>query len=131
MVIGIVEDDLFFQEELVSFLYTLSDIEDISVFAKGEDFLNSADNLNLDVLFLDIGLPDASGVEVAKCIRRGSPLLDIVFITADDSYIKDAFQLYASDYIEKPLNSERLKTTLERIRSRLVGFNQRIELKIG
>ncbi|NMA69077.1 MAG: response regulator transcription factor [Desulfitobacterium sp.] len=130
MIIGVVEDELLFRNELVSFLYTIPDIERIFVFANGEELLNSVHGLKFDVLFLDIGLPGISGIEVAKRIRRDCQLVDIIFITADDSYIKDAFRLYASDYIEKTLNVERLKITIERISWRFKSSIKKIELKM-
>ncbi|WP_019851006.1 LytTR family DNA-binding domain-containing protein [Desulfitobacterium sp. PCE1] len=129
MIIGIVEDERLFQEELVRYLHEFMDINEIVVFDSGEDLLTRIDSLNLDILFLDIGLPGISGIKVAEQVRRDFPFLDIIFITADGSHIKEAFQLYASDYIDKPLNIDRLRSTLLRIKRRINDSGKKIEIK--
>lgn len=68
-----------------------------------------------DLAFLDIELPDMKGIELAEKLREIKPDLAIVFITAHQEYSLDAFKMYASDYILKPIDQERVKTTFRRI----------------
>lgn len=68
-----------------------------------------------DVAFLDIELPDMKGIELAEKLRGIQPNIAIVFITAHREYSLDAFKLYASDYILKPIDEERVKSTYQRI----------------
>ena len=68
---------------------------------------------NPDLAFLDIELPDIKGIELAERLREIKPDLAIVFITAHQEYSLDAFKLYAFDYILKPIDEERVKSTLE------------------
>jgi DNA-binding LytR/AlgR family response regulator len=68
-----------------------------------------------DLAFLDIELPDMKGTELAEKIKEIKPDLEIVFITAHQEYALEAFKLYALDYILKPIDQERVKTTFERI----------------
>ena len=70
---------------------------------------------NPDLAFLDIELPDMKGIELAERLREIKPDLAIVFITAHQEYSLDAFKLYASDYILKPIDEERVKSTFRRI----------------
>jgi two-component system LytT family response regulator len=70
---------------------------------------------NPDLAFLDIELPDMKGIELAEKLREIKPDIAIVFITAHQEYSLDAFTLYASDYILKPIDEERVKSTFRRI----------------
>jgi len=70
---------------------------------------------NPDLAFLDIELPDMKGIDLAEKLRDIKPDMAIVFITAHQEYSLDAFKLYASDYILKPIDEERVKSTFLRI----------------
>ena len=70
---------------------------------------------NPDLAFLDIEMPDMKGIELAEKLRDIKPDIAIVFITAHHEYSLDAFKLYASDYILKPIDEERVKSTFQRI----------------
>lgn len=72
-----------------------------------------------DLAFLDIELPDMTGIELAENLRKIKPDLAVVFITAHQEYSLDAFKLYASDYILKPIDQDRVKTTFRRIQQML------------
>lgn len=78
-----------------------------------------------DVVFLDIRMPGLTGVEAAKEIAQldlGEEALlpEMVFITAYDQYAIEAFEQGVVDYVLKPAEIERLRTTIERIRKRLI-----------
>lgn len=91
-----------------------------------------------DLAFLDIELPDMKGTELAEKIKEIKPDLKIVFITAHQEYALEAFKLYALDYILKPIDEERVKTTFERIQQMLkiskkgkFGSEQKIRISIN
>jgi two-component system LytT family response regulator len=52
-------------------------------------------------------LPGLPGIEAAKRIRPDHPDAEIIFITGCSDYLKEAIELYAADYITKPLHVER------------------------
>jgi len=70
---------------------------------------------DIDVAFLDIQMPQMSGMELAEQILKDKPELIIIFVTAYEDYAVDAFQINAMDYLVKPVNLERLQITMERI----------------
>lgn len=83
-----------------------------------------------EVVFLDIRMPGATGVEAARQIAQlpppdgadDDPLLpEIVFITAYDQYAVEAFEQGVADYVLKPAERERLALTVQRIRQRLAA----------
>jgi len=68
----------------------------------------------IDVVFLDIRLPDADGMTVARALREAmrSPL--VVFTTAFEQYAVDAFEVHAVDYLLKPFDDARFQAALRR-----------------
>lgn len=84
--------------------------------ADGAEALQALDEHRPQVVFLDIRMPGASGLEVAKV---ASGRAHIVFITAYEEYAVSAFESGAVDYLLKPINWVRLATTITRLKSRL------------
>jgi DNA-binding LytR/AlgR family response regulator len=72
--------------------------------------------LQPDLAFLDIQMPGLTGLEVAQGIEGHTR---VVFVTAYDEYAVQAFENEALDYVLKPVSTERLQRTVERVRRRL------------
>lgn len=85
--------------------------------ADGEAVLSFVEEKHPEIIFLDVEMPKLSGVECAKRIMDINPRTIIIFVTAHDSYMSDAFQLYAFDYIVKPFKLDRIYQTLNRIKT--------------
>jgi DNA-binding LytR/AlgR family response regulator len=104
-------------EQLSEFLLAYDHSFEIIVYNSGEalidDFLNSDEDA--DIVFLDIHMPGIDGVETAKMIRRKNEDIRIIFITSSKEYYQQAFEVFASNYILKPLNKDRLYTVLDRV----------------
>lgn len=75
-----------------------------------EDLIKS-----IDVAFLDINLPNMHGTSLATKLLDINPSLFIIFVTAHNDFATEAFELKAFDYILKPIQLKRLKTTCDRI----------------
>jgi DNA-binding LytR/AlgR family response regulator len=82
------------------------------------------DTLAPDIAFLDIRMPGLSGIEVARNIGGKC---QVVFITAYDQYAIEAFENEAIDYLLKPVDSHRLKKTVERVQRRLTTTSTHLE----
>lgn len=83
----------------------------------GPDLLNLVEKYKPHVCFLDVEMPGMTGLECAKAIQDTDPRTIIVFATAHDDYMAQAFEVYAFDYMVKPFKMERVMKTLERIRN--------------
>lgn len=70
------------------------------------------EQLQPDVLFLDIQMPQASGFELLEQVETKAK---IIFVTAFDEYAIRAFEVNALDYLLKPVRPERLKQAIERL----------------
>lgn len=92
------------------------EVEVVGEAASGPEGLEKALSLNPDVVFLDIEMPGLTGLEVAQVLVGKGPR--IVFATAYDEYALKAFDLHAVDYLVKPIEAERLKTTIEKLKGR-------------
>jgi len=86
--------------------------------------------LQPDVLFLDIEMPEMSGLEIAEQVYADGLESEIVFITAFNQYAVDAFRVNALDYLLKPVRKEELNRSLERVRKRR-GAGAGLEKRIG
>ncbi|MBQ8619965.1 MAG: response regulator transcription factor [Clostridia bacterium] len=82
----------------------------------GTDALALVERHKPHVCFLDVEMPGMTGLECAKAIQDTDPHTMIVFATAHDDYMAQAFEVYAFDYMVKPFKVERVMKTLERIR---------------
>lgn len=88
--------------------------------ADGRTALELAEKLKPHVVFLDVEMPEMSGVECARAIQDLDPGMIIIFATAHEGYMGEAFEVYAFDYLLKPFKVERVIQTLERARDRLI-----------
>ncbi len=102
------------------------------VAANGVECLELLDQHDVDVAFLDIEMPELSGLEVAELALDSETPPLIVFITGHDEYAVQAFELTAVDYVVKTddldVFEERVNTTLARIEQQLAGKRPDYEL---
>ncbi len=82
----------------------------------GGEILALYDRLRPDVVFLDVDMPERTGVECARMIQDRDPACILIFATAHEEYMGDAFEVYAFDYLVKPFKLERLDRTLARVK---------------
>ncbi len=68
-----------------------------------------------DVVFLDIGMPGMSGLELAAAIKDWQRAPLVVLVTAFDHYATEAFDLCVVDYLLKPVEALRFERALERV----------------
>ncbi len=113
----IADDEPRARQFLEKLLGEHEDIEVVGSARGGSEAIELAARLAPDVAFLDIHMPDLSGLEVARHIvrERTGPLPFVVFVTAYDRYAVEAFEVAALDYVLKPLKRDRLGETVRRV----------------
>jgi two-component system, LytTR family, response regulator len=112
----IAEDEPAARDNLREYLEDAPWIDVVAEAADGRSALALADEHKPELLFLDVRLPELSGLEVARQIQHPA---EIVFTTAYDRYAVAAFEIGALDYLVKPFGRERLAAATERVRARL------------
>ncbi|PLY08197.1 MAG: DNA-binding response regulator [Arcobacter sp.] len=92
-------------------------IEDIKSFTSPSLALVEATKTKFDVIFLDISMPEITGLELANTILSLEPKTFIVFQTAYSEHAIEAFKIGGIDYLMKPIESADIKRVLEKIKS--------------
>ena len=85
----------------------------------GDELLAMVAKLKPQIVFLDVEMPGKTGVECARVIQDTDPSIILIFATAHDEYMSDAFEVYAFDYLLKPFKVDRVMKTLEKARDRV------------
>jgi two-component system, LytTR family, response regulator len=110
----IADDEPRARQFLEKLLGEQEDLEMVGTARGGVEALTLCHKLKPDVAFLDIHMPDLSGLEVARQLVRSGPPV-VVFVTAYDKYAVEAFEVAALDYVLKPIKRERLAETVRRV----------------
>jgi two-component system LytT family response regulator len=83
----------------------------------GREAVQALERENIDLLFLDVQMPEMDGFEVVHAIARSHPL--IIFTSAYDEYALKAFDVHAFDYLLKPFDRRRFREAVQRARTQL------------
>jgi len=94
----------------------------------GSEALDLVKRENPDYIFLDIKMPELSGLEVAQKVSNKQK---IIFVTAYDQFAIQAFENEAVDYVLKPISEQRLEKTISRLKRRTTSsFGEPSSLEI-
>jgi DNA-binding LytR/AlgR family response regulator len=104
----IVDDEQPAREELAFMLGEIPGIEVMGEASTGMEAVKKGKELKPDLMFLDIQLPDLTGLQVAELINQFDFPIKIVFLTAYDRFAIEAFKLRAFHYLLKPYDTEDL-----------------------
>ena len=111
--VWVVDDDPAIRE-LLTFIVSEAGYE-VDAFASGAEVLASSGKPP-DAILLDLMMPEVDGVAVLKEVSRRHPRLPVIMVTADNDVQRavEVTKLGAYDYLVKPIDQERLLTTLSR-----------------
>ena len=111
----IVDDEAPARSKLRRMLAAFDDVEVVGEAAGGAEAMALVAQLQPDVLFVDVQMPEVDGFSLAASLPDDGPAL--VFVTAFDRYALQAFDARATDYLLKPVEPARLQRTIERLRA--------------
>ena len=114
----IADDERAARTRLTRLLGKMPDAEIVAECSDGANAIEQIRSLRPDVAFLDIEMPEESGLDVARAVASADGP-QIVFVTAFDQYAIRAFEVHATDYLLKPIDEQRLGTTWERLRGQV------------
>ena len=118
----IVDDEVAARKVLRERCATEQDIEVVGEYADAESALAALPLQAPDLLFLDVKMGAISGIQLVQSLEPGAVPL-VVFVTAFDRYAVQAFEVNAADFLLKPFDRERFRTTLRRVRERYAARN--------
>ena len=119
----IAEDEPILRKQLKAKLAKLwPELEIVADVGDGELALEAISEHRPQLAFLDIQMPEMTGLEVARSLAANRGLkCHIVFVTAFDQYAVEAFDANAVDYVLKPYSDARLKAAVDRLKERLAS----------
>ncbi|MDH7445938.1 LytR/AlgR family response regulator transcription factor [Aquimarina sp. 2201CG14-23] len=101
----IVDDEPTARDIIADHLTRIDRIEVVAICNNALEAFNCINSQKVDLIFLDINMPEISGISFAKSINKE---IKIIFTTAYREYAIDGFDLHAVDYLLKPISFERL-----------------------
>ena len=101
----IVDDELIAREVIAIHLSKISSINIVASCSNAMEAFKYISNNKIDLVFLDINMPEISGISFAKSINKD---IKIIFTTAYRDYAVEGFELQAVDYLLKPISFDRL-----------------------
>lgn len=113
----LIVDDEKMMKEYIKFIIQEEKLP-ITVFeaSNGEEAVSLAAKIQLDVIFMDIKMPQVNGLEAAEVIKKQQSSATIIFLSAYDKfeYAQKALRLGAHDYLLKPISPKDLKDLLKK-----------------
>lgn len=101
----IIDDEPVAREILESHLLKIESVNIVAGCKSAIEAFNIINSTKIDLIFLDINMPEISGLSFAKSLNKN---IKIIFTTAYRDYAVDGFDLQAVDYLLKPISFERL-----------------------
>lgn len=113
----VVDDELHALNYLATILRETYPQSEILSFSKTKDALRKAKDVKCDVAFLDIQMDEKNGIQLARELKEINGDTNIIFTTAYGEYALDAYRVYASDYLMKPVNRADIQNAMEHLRN--------------
>ena len=112
MYIAVVDDEKVIREDICKLIEKQRPESRVEAFYTGEELLASQGRF--DIVFLDIQMDGMNGIEAARSLRERQDEIVLIFITGIKEYVFDAFDLYAFQYLLKPLDEKKFAEVLDR-----------------
>jgi len=115
----IVDDEPVARDVLKRHLAKIDSVEVVASCKNAVEAFSHINNQRIDLIFLDIKMPEISGLSFAKSINKN---IKIIFTTAYREYAVDGFDLQAVDYLVKPISFERLLQSIQKFHNENVNL---------
>ncbi len=122
----VVEDDKSAQSLLVNYFKT-EGFNALGV-ESCKEALHFIENFPVDLVLLDIRLPDGNGKDLLRVVKEHNPLIAVIMVSAlsDVETVVETLKNGAEDYVVKPIN---LEVLLDKVKAALQKYEQEIEFK--
>ncbi|SHI38018.1 LytR/AlgR family response regulator transcription factor [Pseudobutyrivibrio xylanivorans] len=133
--IAICDDDKLDRDRLHEYvdqyLYERSAQAEVRVFDHPDTLIQECESFRPQVYLLDIVMPMVTGIQAARELRWNQPDAQIIFATSESSYALESFDVNPINYILKPVDKEKLFSTLDLALSRVQDEDKKsITIKI-
>lgn len=110
-----VDDEIMSLMRLERILKDLPNVSFAGGYQNPEDAILNQNSVRPEVAFLDVEMPQMSGLALAERLTERDPNLEIIFVTAHEQYALKAYQQNAIGYLLKPVQPEDVQTQIERV----------------
>lgn len=126
----IVEDDPMVAAINKKYLEKMPEIKVIAVFRNAMDAMSFLEKDTVDLILLDLYMPQISGLEFLHYLRKEKNNIDVIMVTAanDQESIQSAITLGIVDYLVKPFEFERFEKAIKKVQMRYDIFKKNKEL---
>src|SRR5437763_7841839 len=114
----IADDERPARSFLAAILRKFEDVEMVGEAANGMEAVALIESKRPDLALLDLQMPELDGLGVVRLLRKNRTPL-VAFVTAYDEHAVRAFEVNAVDYLLKPVETTRLRQTIDRAKDRL------------
>jgi len=121
----IADDDPGMRQLLTGIVAKSEGYELMGAAEDGEQRLELYERTKPQAVIMDVEMPGLTGIECARIIQDRDPRCVLIFVTAHEKYMGDAFEVYAFDYLRKPFPIDRALETLRRAALRIGDMNAR------
>ena len=115
----VADDEATARKRLLRLLAAMPDVAIAGECGDAHEVLARVRGGEVDVVLLDIQMPELSGIEALALFPAGGP--QVIFCTAHAAHAVSAFDVGAADYLLKPIDGGRLRKALDRVRQRGAG----------
>lgn len=131
--IAIVDDQELIRESLKIIINSDSDFEVASVAESGSELLEFLEKDAVDVVLMDVRMPEMTGVECTRIVKKKYPQTKVIILTTfdDDEYIFDALKYGASGYLLKGSSLEELSQAIHNVLEGGACFNPNVAGKVA
>ena len=111
----LIVDDSYYMRTMLKNLLGDAGYEIVGEAPNGEEAINLAKSLNPDLVTLDVILPDTTGLEVLKNIKKETPNLKVIMVSAmgQEMVVNEALENGAIAYLVKPFNEDKVLEVVE------------------
>ena len=120
----IVDDEAPARDELEFMLTQTGQVEVVAQATNVREAIENLKDSGCDVMFLDINMPGASGLQLANALNKISRPPAVVFVTAYSEHAVKAFEVNAVDYLVKPVETNRLMQAIDKVKKYISSVNK-------
>ncbi len=115
--VAIADDHQIFRQGLSMLLNSMPDIKVVAQAANGKELIDYLQKLSIDLVFLDINMPEMNGLDTAQWIKNHFPSIKIVVLTmhTDNQYIKSVLNAGVSGYLLKTADNTQIEKAVNTI----------------
>lgn len=123
--VGICDDEKVIHDLMRQLIHTYCEKKNVTVqvnsYVSGTELLDSQDILNLDILFLDIDMPEIDGIETAYQLKNKKMDCKIIMLTSKTERFKEAFKIGAFRFVTKPIEQNEVFEAMDDVCVRMLG----------